>query len=159
MLTFFLFNTLTNSPEIEYVTDNYEKFMNFYWEILNEELGNFVTSEGVLLAKMDWWENEYHLPENLKPENIIVFDEPSGRYQFDLPYTTKHSCFFEVLNDYHFCPFIQFIHTDIESATAPTLKRLSIKDSCLSNCLPVMRQAIRYQVHQNQNEPPTSAAV
>ena len=156
MLHFYLYNTATGRPEIEYVTDNWNKMKEFYWNFLNEELDKYVKTDGELAHKIDWWENEYQLKGNLKPEFCIVFDNNTQKYKINLNNSEKDDQFWATVDDFTLCRFTQLIHTSTRRATDPPLKRLSIR-YVSSDCLPVMRKPLVYE--QNPNEPPVTAAV
>jgi glutaredoxin len=154
MFTFYLFNTFINSLEIEYVTDNEDKIQELYWKIIDDELEKYITNEGDLLSKIDWWENEYELHNELLPENIIIFDDRLGKYRINLSDNHKFFFFWNIMYTCAICPLIQLIHTNTESATAPPLKRLFFSDDSLSDCLPVMRNPMIYTHNKTEMNTP-----
>ena len=156
MYTLFLYNTVTGTSEVEYVTDSWYKMFSAYWELMCEELANSVTSDGQLLAKIDWWENEFSLPDGLQPETFIYYDNELQKYRFRMSDTTLDVIFHNDLYSNHQSPLMRLIHTNTNSATTNPDKALFICDSGNADYLKVMRQPLR---KQNPNEPHHHATV
>ena len=151
MYTFLLYNNVTKQPEIEFNTWNFDKFYELYWDVLNKELSDTIKTDGELLAKIDWWENEYEFPDGIKPEDVISFVD--GKYKFVASDAIKRSLFYKDLRCaiYREALTIRLIHTNLESAVGKPLKTLIIAESGDSDYLNVMREPLYYTTLQTQN--------
>lgn len=152
MLTLVLFNNSTNLFEIEFNTDNERKMFYFYWDIINAEIKENVTSEGQLLEKIDWWENKQVFPEYMEIDHdeIIIFSD--GEYCLNPVYLTDIFNY-ELNTGYKSSLLMELIQTNTTSATAPPKKTLLVTDSVRADYLNVMKAPFYYQ-HQTQNEFP-----
>lgn len=116
---FYIFDTSKNEVVDYFFAKTRDEMVWRLEKLFFEEVRTYIPSRQVLDAKIDWFENQHG---NMFNESIVYSQASKCFYPIDI----QDIIYGELVRTWTYSMFMKFIHTNVESATAPPLKYLHI---------------------------------